>query len=153
METLRNKNVQFSTSIVEHQRRMEELNQELWSLRSQVSKLETANHNLNTEKQILKEAEKRLIDQVTQLTQSRAQQQTLLDNLQSLVQAKEKNDTELRQRLSTEIENLQREWYDTPSIDGDSIFTLFCTLVELCESSRVKTEKPPRRLFLSSRCN
>jgi hypothetical protein len=25
--------------------------------------------------------------------------------------------------------------------------------VELCESSRVKTEKPPRRLFLSSRCN
>lgn len=81
------------------------------TLQGEIKKLEAIKGNLTAEKEILKESEKRLIEQINQLNNSKIYQQSLLDNLQSIIQIKEKNDNELKFRLNNEIELLQKEWY------------------------------------------
>ncbi len=66
--------------------------------------------NNRVEKELSKSNEKRLLAENAELAKERSRQQSLMDNLQSLLQAKERNDNELKQRINNEIEGLQKEW-------------------------------------------
>lgn len=110
LDSLRKKNVEFSTSLVSHQQRIEQLSHELSSSREEVKRLEVLVANLRAEKELLVGSEARLNVENQQVKKERIQQQSLLDNFQSLLQAKEKSQSDLKQRLVDELESSQREW-------------------------------------------
>ncbi len=113
LDTLRKKNLEFSTSLVSHQQRIEQLSHELSNAREDAKRLEVLVANLRAEKEIISASESRLISENQQLRKERMQQQSLLDNFQSLLHAKEKGQNDLKQRLVEELESIQREWYVT----------------------------------------
>lgn len=113
LENLRKKNVQLSSSIVSHQQNLEQTTQELSHSRQQVRRLEINASNINSEKEILKGTEKRLLQENATLSKEKAQQQSLIENLQSLLQTKERNDSESQNRWSSEISALEQERFNS----------------------------------------
>jgi hypothetical protein len=112
IESLRKKNLEFSSSLVTHQQRIEQLSHEYAAAREEAKKLDLLCSNFRTEKEILKASETRLTSENNQLKKEKAQQQALFDNLQTLLQTKEKGESDHKHRLIAELESAQRDWHD-----------------------------------------
>lgn len=110
MDALIRTNSQYASQLVLHEKQMNELSHNLAAAREQVKRLEVSCAALQTEKELLKAAEKRLLDENSSLAKERSQQQTLLSNLQHMLQTKEKSELEQRSRLSTELDFARSEW-------------------------------------------
>lgn len=111
LDVLRKKNMEFSTSVVLHQQKLEQINQDLGQAREEVRKLEGLNIALKSEKEVIKNSETRMHMELEQVKKERNQEKIMIENLQHLLQAKESSDSQLRQHLLNQLETLQKERY------------------------------------------
>ena len=120
LDSLRKKNLEFSTNIVSHQRRLEELSTELSTAREELRKREALISNLTAEKEIIKANEARLSNENIHLQREKAQQQALFENLQTMVKTVEQNEATMKQRLLHDLESAQKERYKSGKLTPHS---------------------------------
>ncbi|XP_070602426.1 nucleoprotein TPR isoform X2 [Erythrolamprus reginae] len=107
--SLHEKIQKLSTTTQKQEQIINTMTQELRGANEKLTVAEVRAENLKKEKDILKMAEIRLTQQKESLIAEHRGQNLLLTNLQSIQVILEKGETETRQRLSNQIEKLERE--------------------------------------------
>ena len=95
--------------LTRHQTTLDTLNKEIFSSKDKISRLEVEKQTLTTERNSLRDSEHRAREMYEQATKDRHSQSLLLTNLQTIQNNMERNEYELKQRLSARIEGLEKE--------------------------------------------
>jgi nucleoprotein TPR len=109
IEQLRSKNKLFSTSLGEHQKRLQEAMDELIGKRDEIKKLSVDVASARSERDLCKRSEERLLSDNSALTSQLARQDKLLGGLNSIQEALKTQESSDRKRLIQEKEELRVE--------------------------------------------
>ncbi|GLJ39262.1 hypothetical protein SUGI_0801160 [Cryptomeria japonica] len=104
------RNVEFSQLITEYQRRLRESSQNAQASEELVRKLSVEVSVLEHEKNILSNAEKRVSEEVVELSKRVYKLQATLDTIHDVEEVRESSRVEERKRLEDKLNSLQREW-------------------------------------------
>lgn len=104
------RNVEFSQLITEYQRRLRESSQKAQASEELARKLSVEVSVLEHEKDILSNAEKRVSEEVVELSKRVYRLQATLDTVHNVEEVRESSRVEERKRLEDKLNSLQREW-------------------------------------------
>ncbi|EPS33200.1 hypothetical protein PDE_08162 [Penicillium oxalicum 114-2] len=96
-----------------HELRVQQAAEDLVEAKGLVESLQRENSNLKAEKDLWKNIEKRLIDDIESLRNERGRLDSLNANLQTILNEREHTESETRRRLQTSLENLESELQST----------------------------------------
>lgn len=109
LKALRTRNAEYSASVGAHQMQIETIRQEMEVVQQESRRLREQVGILRAEKEALTKAEKRLVDDITGLRQEVAHNQSLSQNLQKFLAAREASEDALKKSSSQEVERLRSE--------------------------------------------
>jgi chromosome segregation ATPase len=103
------RNMELSSSIVEHQRKLDQLREELVTTRSELKQANSLLSNLRVEKEVLRNGEIRTRTEINDLLQQKTQLQSLLDNLNRMYSTQQETDAETKRTLSHQLSIAQSD--------------------------------------------
>ena len=109
LAALHNKEGQLTSALTKHQITVDKLTQELFESKEKVSCLEISYRTLKSERDMLYEGERRARQQYEDIIREQRSRNILLTNLQTIQNNLERNEYETKQRLTTQIEGLEKE--------------------------------------------
>ncbi|XP_078317960.1 uncharacterized protein LOC111118796 isoform X2 [Crassostrea virginica] len=109
LASLREKEKKLFTSVAKHEQTINTLRQDFLSTQERLSRAEAQCHHLNTEKELLKSSEQRLLLDIDNLRREKTSQSMLMANLQSIQNTLEHSEREVKSRYMNQIEKLELE--------------------------------------------
>jgi nucleoprotein TPR len=110
METVLARNMEFSQTITDYQRRLREGAQKLQAAEDVARRRSIEASVTEREKELLAAAEKRASEEVATLSERVHRLQAALDTIHTVEEARESVRTAEKKRLESELNNLQKEW-------------------------------------------
>lgn len=110
MESVLARNMEFSQTIADYQRRLRENAQKLQAAEDLARRRSIDASVAEREKELLAAAEKRSSEEVAKLSESVHRLQAVLDTLQTSEEARESVKAGEKKKLEDELNNLQKEW-------------------------------------------
>ncbi|KAK3607529.1 hypothetical protein CHS0354_025782 [Potamilus streckersoni] len=105
---LREKSQKYSNSVAKHEQTINTLREDLMVTQEKLARAEARVQNLSVEKDLVKGAEQRLVQELDSIRRERHSQSLVLANLQAIQNNLERSDFETKSRLSRQIETLER---------------------------------------------
>ncbi|XP_013390064.1 nucleoprotein TPR [Lingula anatina] len=106
---LRDKNQKYTASIVKHEQTLSTLREDLMAAQEGLTRSEVRCQNLESEKELLKTAEIRLMQEKEAMNREQRLQNVLLTNLQTIQNNLERQEFEMKTKLTNQNEALERE--------------------------------------------
>lgn len=109
IKEIRKKNSEYSALIVQHQRQLERTMQDYLSVKEDLDRQKIRSAHLESEKELWKSSEARIIKENGSLAKEISRRDELLLNLQSMQQELQQADIDAKIRLSAQVEKLEEE--------------------------------------------
>ncbi|CAL1544987.1 unnamed protein product [Lymnaea stagnalis] len=109
IDLLQERNHQSASTILRHESAVAHLKEELMSAQENVARWQVQVENLKSEKELLKNAEKRLRMELESKGREKSSQSLLLASLQAIQNNQERAEFETRTRHANQVESLERE--------------------------------------------
>ncbi|XP_048761418.2 nucleoprotein TPR-like isoform X2 [Ostrea edulis] len=109
LASLREKEKKLFSSVAKHEQTINTLRQDLLSTQEKFSRAEAQCHHLNTEKELLKSSEQRLLLDIDNIRREKTSQSMLMANLQSIQNTLDHSEKEMKSRYTNQIEKLEME--------------------------------------------
>ncbi|XP_021362247.1 nucleoprotein TPR-like isoform X2 [Mizuhopecten yessoensis] len=106
---LRDKVQKYSTSVAKHEQTINILRQDLMSSKENFARSDTQAQNLRIEKELSKQSEQRLLQDVEAMRRERHSQAMLMANLEAIKNNIERSESETRNRYTNKIDALEME--------------------------------------------
>ncbi|KAL3869712.1 hypothetical protein ACJMK2_042363 [Sinanodonta woodiana] len=105
---LREKSQKYSNSVAKHEQTINTLREDLMVTQEKLARAEARVQNLSLEKDLVKGAEQRLVQELDSIRRERHSQSLVLANLQAIQNNLERSDFETKSRLNRQVETLER---------------------------------------------
>ncbi|XP_064604367.1 nucleoprotein TPR-like [Liolophura sinensis] len=105
----RDKNQKYTTAVMKHEMTINSLKQDLMGAQEMVTRLQVQCQNLRLEKDLLKSAEARLLQEKENLLREQGSQNILLTSLQTIQNNLERAEYETKTKLGQKVESLEKE--------------------------------------------
>lgn len=109
ISVLRERNVKFTGNVMAYQENISTLTQEVTKVQERLARAEADTQNLRAERDLLKSVEMRLTQEREARNKEKRGQNILVANLQTIQNSLERSEHETKWRLTTQVENLERE--------------------------------------------
>ncbi|XP_054717730.1 nucleoprotein TPR-like [Uloborus diversus] len=107
--SFKEKNVQLSSSIVQHQQTINTVTQDLMVAQEKLAKSEVTIENLKAERDLLKNVESRLLQEKESIAREQQHQTKLMANLQAVQNNLERIESESKRNLQYQVEKYEKE--------------------------------------------